>query len=172
MKWRRDRFRHAMPCCVSSLLKHEGAGVAGTAGRRVACDHCRRAWRIVHDEATGFDWQPLTPPQPDMFDEPRAQLHRDVALDTVTSCADPVWLDRAFEAVQRVALAQPTFSTEHVWKSGLDKPREPRAMGPVMIRALKAGICRKLGYNHGSGMVTRHAAPVMLYESLLFNPRQ
>lgn len=103
------------------------------------------------------------------FDAERSREARDEGMDKVSRGADPAWSERALEAVRLMALEMPEFAGEDVWPRGLDKPREARAFGPVMLRAVRLGYCRSTDRFRGAKLVTQHASPVRIYESLLYD---
>lgn len=84
-----------------------------------------------------------------MSDEPltlfdAAQLGREQGLQRVEQAAEPEWKDVAFEAVRTTAQRLPEFISDDVWEiGGLESTREDRALGPVFLRASRAGICVK-----------------------------
>jgi hypothetical protein len=90
---------------------------------------------------------------------------RDAALERVAAAAGSEWNDRAYEAVQRVCFNRMYWTSENVWDY-VEKPREPRALGPVLKRAVRDGWCEPVGFVTSS-MSTRHAAPVRQYRSLI-----
>lgn len=100
--------------------------------------------------------------QPSMFD---ALAARDAALERVLDAADPNWVDDAHEIVRWLCSYAPTWTSEDVWKY-LRKPREPRALGPILKAAVRNRWCEPMGYVTCS-MTSRHAAPVRMYRSLL-----
>ena len=103
-----------------------------------------------------------------LFDPDEGRARRDEGMANADDHANPDWRDRALEAVYQLAASKPVFCAEDVWERGLEKPREPRALGPVMMRAAKLGYCRGTMQHRNSRMVTQHATPVRVYESLIF----
>lgn len=81
------------------------------------------------------------------------------ALDRVERGSDATWVAAANSAVDDLAHAGKPFTTDDVWDLLADRrvaePREPRALGPVMKDAARAGRIRLEGYatsrrRHGS----------------------
>lgn len=105
----------------------------------------------------------MTHVQPSLLD---ALAARDNALARVEAAAPKGWNERALDAVYALADRYDTFTSEHVWGSGLEKPPEPRALGPVLKKAVTYGWCVPGEYVK-SGMHSRHLAPVRKYHSLL-----
>lgn len=66
------------------------------------------------------------------------------AIAAADAGADPAWKEAALNIVEDLATIHDTFTTDEVWDElrvrGLDTP-EHRAMGPVMLRAARLGIC-------------------------------
>ena len=92
---------------------------------------------------------------------------RDAAMERVEAAAGDDWNGRALAAVRLVCRTQTTFSTNAVWATGLEKPQEPRAMGPVMMRARIAGYCTPLDHTEPSEAPSQHGQPLRVYQSLL-----
>ena len=103
---------------------------------------------------------------------------RDAAMKQVKENADKHWLSDAREAVRTIcASATPgldsvfgfinnEWTSDDVWKT-LRLPREPRALGPVINAAVKAGWCEATGRYVKSKRKSRHRAPIAVYRSLL-----
>lgn len=87
-----------------------------------------------------------------------AIAERDVALERVEASSDEEWRDRAFAAVRQTCEQREQFISDDIWTiSQLDSTREDRALGPVLLRAARAGLCIKTDRvrpstrSHGSG---------------------
>lgn len=98
---------------------------------------------------------------------------RDEAVDRVEQHARKAWLDAAYDAVERICrLRGPggTFTTDAVWavleKQATPPPHEPRAMGPVMRRAVHERLVTVTGRFSMSTMGRNHRRPVRIYEVL------
>jgi hypothetical protein len=93
---------------------------------------------------------------------------RDEALDHVERGADPEWLRAARVAVGVLADQGRQFSADDVWAlldgAGVDRPREPRALGPVIKAAVQSGRIVRVGWANSS-RASRHAAPIAHYRS-------
>jgi hypothetical protein len=82
---------------------------------------------------------------------------RDEAIQRVDEHADPDWKDHAYDLVVRTAGELYEFTQDDVWDRGLQPTRENRALGPVFLRAARAGVCEKTdrvrpsARSHGSG---------------------
>jgi len=77
------------------------------------------------------------------------------------------WLDQAVAAIRWVAVRYPFLITDDVWAHGLEKPREPRALGPCFKRAEKLGFIEATDIFLKTDQTKRHRAPVMVWRSRL-----
>ena len=110
--------------------------------------------------------------QPSIFDAFEATQALEEALVRVETNADDEWKTTALRAVGWLAMTQPRFTTDDVWAVLVDREEathEPRALGPIMLRA------RKLGYITGtddyvlSQRPECHRNPKKVWLSLLFD---
>lgn len=95
---------------------------------------------------------------------------RDDALATVAAHAPPSWNDLAYTIGKSVAEAHPYFTSDDLWAAGLPKPPEARALGPVLNKLRKDGVIEPGGFRQTS-QVSRHAAPVRIWRSVVYVPR-
>lgn len=111
--------------------------------------------------------------QPSIFDIEEASQALDEALKRVDANADDEWKSIALRAVGWLAMTQERFTTDDVWAVLIDRKEathEPRALGPIMLRA------RKLGYIIGtpdyvlSERPECHRNPKKVWLSLLSEP--
>lgn len=113
----------------------------------------------------------LETPRPvdDFLRDPlEARRQRDLAMTRVDDAADPLWKTAADWTVLYVCLTQRVFTGDDVWAAGLPKPREPRALGPVILRARKRGLCQKTGRIVASQVPKDHCNPHTEWESLIY----
>lgn len=96
-----------------------------------------------------------------------ARAARDEGIARVTTAADPEWVERARAAVEQVASAHKVFTADEVWLTGLDRPREGRAMGAVMLWAVRQGLIRKTDRVRPSTIRSNHCKPQHIWESLV-----
>lgn len=95
-------------------------------------------------------------------------------MDQVEANANKAWSDLMPELVRLTCLEQPRFTTDEPIDRyeaiGGDKPvtHDKRAMGPVMLRAAKAGYCRKTNTVEESRRSKLHASPIAIWESLIY----
>ena len=65
------------------------------------------------------------------------------AIAAADAGASPEWKAEALKIVEDLALTNDTFTTDEVWDElkvrGFETP-EHRAMGPVMVKAVKSGL--------------------------------
>lgn len=90
-------------------------------------------------------------------------------MDRVDENAADDWKAEAAGAVYRAASTYEMFTTDEVWKyipAGVST-HENRAMGPVMKRAVAAGLCSPTGNYRPSARPSCNARPVMVYASSL-----
>ena len=101
------------------------------------------------------------------FDFDGAKQSRDDAMERVEAHAAEEWKNLEQDIIFSVCQKQGAFTSEDLWRAGLPKPREPRALGPMLTAAAKKGWCESSGnYVRGSS-VTRHGAPIVVWRSKL-----
>lgn len=95
------------------------------------------------------------------------RLATEEAIERVDAAAPAAWKDEALDAVRTLARGGGRFTTDDVWDAlaylGVAKPREPRALGPVMRRAEREGTVRWTGTFAESRR--RHRTPVRIWEA-------
>lgn len=109
----------------------------------------------------------MTTSQPQLFDLSLARQARDEAIERARINADESWKARALEAVYQTACKHEYFASDDVWQEGLEKPREPRAMGAVMLAAVRIGYCRPTDSYRPTSNVSQHHQPIRVYRSLV-----
>jgi hypothetical protein len=94
-----------------------------------------------------------------------AESSRDEALDRVDAAASDEWKDQARRAVWWLANNRRDFTVDDVWERlerlGVRSPQEPRALGPVLMRAVRAGAIRDTGQMAKSRR--RHGTKITVY---------
>lgn len=106
-----------------------------------------------------------------LFDGGEARRQRDAALERVEDHAGEEWKDAALRAVEAAAHARREFIVDEVWRflpATVPGPREGRAMGPVMLRARRAGLIRATEMFRPSERVTSHMVPRRVWRSCVF----
>jgi hypothetical protein len=91
----------------------------------------------------------------------------------VDAGADNGWKELMADLVRQTAEQNQLFTTDDVMalfnESGSNlTTKDKRALGPVMMRAAKAGICKKSDAPaRASKRRTLHASPIQVWESLI-----
>jgi hypothetical protein len=96
-----------------------------------------------------------------------SKRNRDRAIERAERHAGD-WLGEAYKAARGVAEKFRFFTTDDVWKAGLSKPDEPRALGPVMLSLERDGIIAATDKFKNTAQKTRNAAPVRLWRSCVY----
>jgi hypothetical protein len=97
-----------------------------------------------------------------------ARAARDEAMQRVDEHADPDWKDLALDVALRVARENFDFTTDDVWQAlGDNRPREPRALGPIMMTLSKRGVIRKTGMMRESTRPEAHMNPKAVWRIVL-----
>jgi hypothetical protein len=88
--------------------------------------------------------------------------------------ADQVWRATMEALVEAVARRKPFFTSDDVFEAfvlsgSTARTRDRRAFRPIMMRAAKAGICRKAALPPvNSRRASLHASPRGVWESLVY----
>lgn len=93
-----------------------------------------------------------------------AAAKRDSAIAQADANADDSWKKYALGFVAELSAELDEFTTDDLWDAGLIKPREPRALGPVMRRAAKRGLIATTGEFRKSRY--RNCAPLPVWASV------
>lgn len=76
----------------------------------------------------------------------RALAARDAGMTAVADAADPDWMSAAWDALVLWLRTHDEFFVDDFWAgSGLQEPRESRALGPIVQRAARQGLMEKTG---------------------------
>lgn len=102
-----------------------------------------------------------------------AQQAADNAVRIVGDNANELWMRKARQSLMQVARMNASFTTDDVWADMLlvDEfavTHEPRAMGAVLRRAVKEGVCVATPRYQPSVRVECHARPVRVWRSLVY----
>ena len=102
-------------------------------------------------------------------DRTAAAAARDHSMAVVAENAGDEWMDAALAAVRETAGRMAEFTTDDVMEGhpDLPEPHNPRAWGPVMVRAKADGIIENTGYMAASSRVSSHGRRKLLWRSLL-----
>ena len=110
--------------------------------------------------------------RPKKFDAKESASQRDDAEDRVERHADDEWKEAAFESVKTVARKKEFFTADDVQADLEHKPvetHELRALGPVMMRALKEKIAVQSGDFTRTTQVKCHRMPRRIWRSLIYD---
>ncbi len=111
--------------------------------------------------------------QLNLFDAATGEAAKEEAITRVEASASRAWLDQAWQAVGYAAEVARTVgsdvTTDDVWETlslmdSAPELHEPRAMGPVMRRAVREGLLRPTSIFRPSAMPQNHRRPVRVYE--------
>ena len=101
-------------------------------------------------------------------DPVRMRQARDAAMKRVWDHADPIWIGWALEGVLGICLSMTRFvPADHVWPV-VPPCREPRALGPIMVKAVKAGWCELEREHTQTERIIAHGRPMRWYTSLVY----
>lgn len=98
---------------------------------------------------------------------------RNEAMDRVERNASEAWKILMATLVKQVATTKQHFTSDDVFAKYdelVDPPKthEPRAFGPVMMRAARDGLCRKTPNFDTTVRPSMHAQPIRIWESLVY----
>lgn len=112
----------------------------------------------------------------DLFDRgDDASAAKRQAMLQVEENADEAWKRIMYGLVVEVARRRPRFTSDDVFEAyyathQTAQTHELRAFGPVMMRAARAGVCRKADCAPvNSRRVSLHASPRAVWDSLIFD---
>ncbi len=99
-----------------------------------------------------------------------AEAIKQGAIARVGRHADPGWKVRAMLAVRRIALVMAIFTADDVWDFMGDDtcPGDPRAMGAVLQKMAKKGVCGSTGTSRKSIRKSRQRGYVTVWRSLIY----
>ena len=109
------------------------------------------------------------------FDTYLAEMERDRAITAAGEAADEAWRNAALQAVGEIARSVPEFTTDDVFERLSRLPvrtHEARAMGAVMRLAARLGWCSVTERFVKSDRVSRHRAPIQVWQSHLYGTVQ
>lgn len=160
------------------------AAARADAWKAVECEAClvRLGLRkptesaVVKEESDASKSVPeseTTEPEPEtrghVFDAVGSVIACEAAIDKVDEAASAEWKAKAFVAVARVCERYEEFTTDTVWAlldaQGTAIPREPRAMGAIMRKAVTAGLCLPTDRTSKSVRVECHRRPLQVWRS-------
>lgn len=98
-----------------------------------------------------------------LFDAKEGKLLKERALLAVAANAPSGWATTAALLVMKVAKREQEFTSDDVWKEGLEEPPEPRALGAVMGSLARAKHIEQTGRYVKTARKTRHHAPIAVW---------
>lgn len=110
----------------------------------------------------------MTEDQETLFDPLAAIAARDEAIQRVDDHAAPEWKALAHKTLREVAAATAEFTTDDLIRAGLNKPREPRALGAIMRWGVSHGLIEATGRVRRSEQVTNHSRPMAVWRSRVY----
>jgi len=119
-------------------------------GTVISCPHC------------GGD---VPTPEPEqlviggLWDEPTRE-----AIEKVERGTDPEWRDAAKRALVEIARERQILTPDDLWDV-VERPREPRASGPIFLWARKSGIIEPTGRLVRSRNERQHKNHIVEYRS-------
>ena len=99
------------------------------------------------------------------FDESAGEAGKTGGMADAADGAGEHWLLSARAIVLAVSRRQEEFTSDDVWKAGLENPREPRALGPVMNSLAREGAIIQTGRFVKTARKTRHCAPIAVWRA-------
>ena len=91
---------------------------------------------------------------------------RDAAIARVATATDANWKAEVWAVIERFA-AGVEFTTDTIWQAchdeGIGAPREPRALGAVMVEAARSGLVAATDRYVSSRRVACHARPIRVW---------
>jgi len=98
------------------------------------------------------------------------QANKADAMQRVWNHANDHWKQLAYEAVRQLARSRQWFTTDDVWHllaANEAATHEHRAMGPVMLRAAKAGLIAKTDRVLPTARPSANRRPVAIWHSTM-----
>ena len=96
---------------------------------------------------------------------------RDLGMERVAVSAGDEWIARAYMLIRTLAKYKEEFTadTVHIAAAnvGMPTPPDPRAWGPVMMKARRVGIIVKTGKYVPSERPACHRRPIPVYRSTI-----
>ncbi len=129
---------------------------------------CRTSWCFKSAGHGGVCEQPTHSGPPSLFDEPTGDELKAQAMVEVDANALPSWKEEVDLAIRSLVQLGHPFTTDDVWELlnvlQTDKTHEPRAMGPAMLRASRAGLIRPTERYRNSVRPETHSNPKRIWE--------
>lgn len=117
--------------------------------------------------------------QPDIWPEwdeslvAKARANKREGMERVERNTDKQWAAYAYQAVVVISKYRPEFTADPVWallaQWEVPPPHEPRALGPVMLKAVRSGVCVKTDRTRRSVLPQRNMRPIAIYRSKIYD---
>jgi len=95
------------------------------------------------------------------------EKERNRGMRRVSAGVSEEWKAEALTKLFYVACERAQFTADDVWDRGCAKPDEPRAMGPIFMRAKSLGWIVPTENFAASRYTTQHARPIRVWKSLV-----
>ena len=108
------------------------------------------------------------------FDSAAAAAARDAAMQEAEDNAKAEWKAGVLFIIEGVAKVTEEFTTDRIWwfidKRGVGRPREPRALGPMMRKAAANGWIAKTDRTRKGVRPECHRRDLRVWKSLVYHP--
>lgn len=98
-----------------------------------------------------------------------AAQRRDEGMTRAERNADEAWKSLAWEWINRYLRSHATLFCDDLWASGLPRPRNARALGPIISRAVRENLMVESGNFRRS--VASNLSPKPVWRSLIYTPK-
>lgn len=78
------------------------------------------------------------------------------------------WQDEADLVLGLLVRRQPEITADDLWKAGLSRPHDGRALGTVVMRAVRDSLLADTGRSTRSTLAVRHRRPLTVWKSLVY----
>lgn len=101
-----------------------------------------------------------------LFDSLEGERAKTRGMKQASEHAPESWQQEALEAIRHLAKHKHKFAADEIWQY-VEKPKEPRAVGPLMLKACRLGwIVPTLQYQK-SRIPSQHQQPIRVWRSLI-----
>ena len=112
---------------------------------------------------------------PDLFNLGASRAERDASMDAIEGSTSKAWRDAMMGLITDVAKIRKLFTSDHVFyladKRDMPFIHDRRAFRPIIKAAQRDGICRPTDHFIPCRRTSRHAAPLRVWQSLIFVKR-
>jgi hypothetical protein len=93
---------------------------------------------------------------------------RDEAVERVWRHASTEWKVKAWAILLLVASRLETFTANDLWEAGLPEARDNRALGPLLLQAVREGYIEPTNETRKSTRIVAHQRPMAVWRSLIW----